>query len=156
MKIVVGSDPLGFELKEKIKKHLTDNGHVVSDVGTPSPDKPVLYIEAADNVAKEIQSGNAELGVVLCGSGVGVSIVANKHKGVYCVCAQNPWTARESRIINNANVLALGGRVLGEGLANDIVDTFVNTAWVEGCNEKRATNLKNLFNQVVELENKTV
>jgi len=152
MKIVIGADPLGFELKEKIVAHLKENGHEVSDVGTLSKDAPVLYIEVADKVAKAIQNKEAEFGIVMCGTGMGVSIIANKHKGVYCALVESQWAAKQCRIINNANVLSLGGRILGEGMANDIVDTFINTPWLEGCNETRAANLSRLFGQVVSFE----
>lgn len=152
MKIIVGADPLGLELKEKIKKHLIESGHEVVDVGTQSINKPVLYIDAADLVAKRVQSGEAKFGIVICGTGVGVSIIANKHKGIYCVCAESQWIARESRIINNANVLALGGRIVGDGMANDIVDTFIATEWLEGCDERRSKNLSQLFDQVTTFE----
>lgn len=153
MKVTVGADLLGLELKDKIKKHLQARGFEIEDVGTVDREHPVLYIEAADNVAKSVQAKEAEFGVVVCGTGVGVSIVANKHKGVYCVCAETQWIAKESRIINNANVIALGGRILGEGMANDIVDTFVDTAWLQDCNEERSANLRKLFDQVVAFEN---
>ncbi len=154
MKIVVGADPLGLELKDKIKKHLTESGHEVADVGTQSADQPVLYIDAADRVAQYVQSGDAQFGIVICGTGVGVSIIANKHKGVYCICAQSQWIARESRIINNANVLALGGRVVGESMANDIVDTFIHTEWLQDCDEAKAARLSKLFDQVTAFENR--
>lgn len=152
MKIVIGADPLGFELKEKVKKHLEEAGHEVLDVGTVDPSDPVLYIEVADKVAKVIQNRDAERGIVMCGTGMGVSIIANKHKGVYCACVESQWTAKESRIINNANVIAFGGRLLGEGVANDMVDTFINTEWLEGCNETRRNNLSRLFGKVVTFE----
>lgn len=153
MKITIGADPLGLELKDKIKIHLKERGFEVKDVGTIDREHPVLYIEAAEHVAKSVQAKEAEFGIVICGTGVGVSIIANKHKGVYCVCAETQWIAKESRIINNANMIALGGRILGEGMATDIVDTFVDTAWLQDCDEKRSANLSNLFDKVVAFEN---
>lgn len=153
MKIVIGADPLGLELKDKVKKHLIEAGHEVSDVGTLDAANPVLYIAASDNVAKAVQSGEAEKGIVFCGTGMGVSIVANKHKGVYCAVVESEWAARQCRLINNANVLALGGRIFGEAMANDIVDAFLNTQWCENFIESRRATITGLFSQVEALEN---
>ena len=85
MKIAVGSDNAGFHLKEEIREHLMSQGHEVKDWGTISMDEEVKFMYAADRVAKAVQSGEAERGLVFCGTGAGVSIVANKHKGIYCV-----------------------------------------------------------------------
>ena len=153
MKIAVGADPFGFELKEEIKKHLEAQGHEIIDVGTTA-DKKVLYIDASDAVATLVSEKKVDRGIVLCGTGMGVSIVANKHKGVYCALVESEWAARQCRLINNANVLALGGRVFGVARALDTVDTFVNTEWCQGFVPERKQNLSNLFNQVVEVENK--
>ena len=153
MKIVVGADPLGFELKEKVKEHLLAEGHEVSDVGTVNADAPVLYIAASDAVAKAVAGGEAERGLVFCGTGMGVSIVANKHKGVYCAVVESEWAAKQCRLINNANVLALGGRIFGVPMAIDVVETFLNTEWCENFVETRRKNISNLFGQVEALEN---
>ncbi len=122
------------------------------DVGTLSADSPVLYIEASDNVCKCILSGEAEKGVVFCGTGMGVSIVANKHKGIYCACVESQWAAHESRVVNDANVLAIGGRVLGEDMANDIVDVFLRTPWCENSPDTRRQSLGSLLQKVYALE----
>lgn len=156
MKVVLGADPLGFELKEKVKKHLVDEGYNVIDVGTLDLNAPVLYIEASDNVAKAIQNKEADRGIVFCGTGMGVGIVANKHKGVYCAVVESQWTAHESRVINDANVLAIGGRILGESVANDIVDTFLKTPWCENSSEQRKKNLGALLQQLYKLEESTL
>lgn len=152
MKVVLGADPLGFTLKQTVKKHLQDEGYEILDVGTQREDAPVLYIEASDRVAKAIQSGEAERGIVFCGTGMGVSIVANKHKGVYCAVVESQWAARECRVINNANVLALGGRIFAEAMANDIVDTFLSTPWCADSSEQRKRSLGALLKKVYALE----
>ena len=152
MKVALGADPLGFELKQKVKKHLEEKGYEIIDVGTLSADAPVLYIEASDNVCKEILAGRAERGIVFCGTGMGVSIVANKHKGIYCAVVESQWAARECRVVNDANVLALGGRIFGESMANDVADTFLETPWCANSPEARRVNLGNLLKKVYALE----
>lgn len=152
MKIALGADPLGFELKEKVKKHLTEAGYELVDIGTIDPQKPVKYIEAADRVAKAVQKKEAERGIVFCGTGMGVSIVANKHKGIYCALVESQWAARECRVVNDANMLALGGRIFGESMANDIIDTFLKTEFCENSSEERFRNLSSLLEQVHEIE----
>lgn len=154
MKIALGADPLGFELKEKVKKHLQEMGHELVDLGTTDANDPVKYIEAADRTAGAVQKKEADRGIVFCGTGMGVSIVANKHKGVYCALVESQWAARECRVVNNANMLALGGRIFGESMANDIVDTFLKTEFCENSSEERFRNLSGLLEQVYELENK--
>ena len=105
MKIAVGSDNAGFHLKEEIREHLMSQGHEVKDWGTISMDEEVKFMYAADRVAKAVQSGEAERGLVFCGTGAGVSIVANKHKGIYCVPVESQWAAWSARFINSANML---------------------------------------------------
>ncbi len=152
MKIAIGSDNAGFHLKEEIKAHLTSQGHEVKDWGTLSTDKEVKFMYASDRVAKAVQSGDAERGLVFCGTGAGVSIVANKHKGIYCVPVESQWAARSARFINNANMLAMGERIVAPVMAKDIVDTFLNTDFHEGADEKRAAVLKGLVDEVEKLE----
>lgn len=153
MKIVVASDPFGFDLKEVVKEHLLAQGHEVMDVGTQSKSQPMLYYMASDNAAKAVQSGKAQRGIVFCGTGMGVGIVANKHKGIYCAVVESQWAAHECREINNANMLALGGRLIGDGHALSIVDTFLNTEWMDGCtDENRKQRLTDMYHQVQVLE----
>ncbi|MGI6072335.1 MAG: RpiB/LacA/LacB family sugar-phosphate isomerase [Lachnospiraceae bacterium] len=153
MKVAIGADNLGYELKEKVKKHLLEEGYDIIDLGTTDIDNPILYIEASDNVAKAIQNGEAERGIVFCGTGMGVSIIANKHKGVYCACVESQWAARESRIVNDANMIGLGGRIFGEGMAIDTVDTFLTTPFCQAP-EARVKNLSGLLDQVKAFEEK--
>ena len=128
MKITIAADPGGVELKNVVKKHLLDLGHEVCDKGGEK-DAPVLYPVVGDLVAKDVQSGAADRGIVFCGTGMGVSIVANKHKGVYCA----------------ANMLALGGGLVGTTLGLKIVDTFLNTEWKADADEARAKRLEGFF-----------
>lgn len=124
--IGIGSDHGGFALKEAIKKHLEERGLEYKDYGTYSSascDYPV-YGRA---VAKAVAAGECELGILICGTGIGISITANKVPGVRAALCSDCFSAEATRQHNNANILALGARVLGEGLALKIVDTFLDT-----------------------------
>ena len=124
--IGIGSDHGGFELKEAVKKHLEKRGLEYKDFGTYSPascDYPV-YGRA---VAKAVASGECDRGIVICGTGIGISITANKVKGIRAALCSDSFSAQATREHNDANILALGARVLGEGLALKIVDTFLDT-----------------------------
>ena len=124
--IGIGSDHGGFALKEAIKKHLEERGLEYKDYGTysdASSDYPV-YGRA---VAKAVAAGECQLGILICGTGIGISITANKVPGVRAALCSDCFSAEATRLHNNANILALGARVLGEGLALKIVDTFLDT-----------------------------
>lgn len=124
--IGIGSDHGGFALKEAIKKHLEERGLEYKDFGTYSSascDYPV-YGRA---VAKAVAAGECQLGILICGTGIGISITANKVPGVRAALCSDCFSAEATRLHNNANILALGARVLGEGLALKIVDTFLDT-----------------------------
>ena len=124
--IVLGCDHGGFELKQAIMKHLDEAGKEYIDVGsynTDSIDYPVI----AKALCEKITSGEAELGILCCGTGIGMSMAANKVKGIRAACCSDTFSARLTRNHNNANVLCLGARVVGPGLALMIVDTFLDT-----------------------------
>lgn len=124
--ISIGCDHGGYELKEKVKKHLEDRGIEVKDVGCfgkESCDYPV-YGHAA---AQEVADGNCEMGIVICTTGIGISISANKIKGIRCALCCDTLSAKMTRLHNDANMLAMGAGIVGENLAIDIVDTFIDT-----------------------------
>ena len=124
--IAIGSDHGGVELKEKVIKHLQARGIECEDTGcysTESCDYPVY----AKKVAHAILDGECEKGILICGTGIGISITANKFKGIRAAVCTDCFTAEATRLHNDANILALGGRVVGPGLALKIVDTFLNT-----------------------------
>jgi ribose 5-phosphate isomerase B len=126
MKISLASDHGGFDLKEKVKEHLTKRGFEVKDFGTndkSSCDYPDFGRPAAEAVA----NGECELGVLICTTGIGMSMVANKVKGVRAALCGNSTSASLTRLHNDANVLVLGAGIVGENLAMDIVDTFMDT-----------------------------
>ena len=124
--IGIGSDHGGFALKEAIKKHLEERGLEYKDFGTYS-DASCDYPVYGRAVAKAVAAGECELGILICGTGIGISITANKVPGVRAALCSDCFSAEATRLHNNANILALGARVLGEGLALKIVDTFLDT-----------------------------
>lgn len=152
MKITIAADPGGVVLKEAIKAHLEGQGHTVTDKGTFDEEHKVLYPQVGDVVAKDIQSGAADVGIVLCGTGMGVSIVANKHKGVYCAVVESIYAAYNAREINNVNCLALGGNILGPGVALKIVDTFLQTKWKADADPVRAARLESFLDSIRSIE----
>ena len=124
--IALGADHGGYEIKEAVKKYLEEKGIEYKDFGTYSTDS-VDYPRYAYPVAKAVSSKECELGILCCGTGIGISITANKIKGIRAAVCTDCFTAEATRLHNDANILALGGRVVGPGLAVKIVETFLNT-----------------------------
>ncbi len=124
MKITIGSDHGAVELKDAVKKVLAEFDVEINDVGTFG-NAAVDYPDIAEKVCAEVVSGNSERGIVLCGTGIGISIAANKIKGIRCALCNDVFSAKMSREHNNANVLAMGGRVLGFGPAGEIVRAWL-------------------------------
>jgi ribose 5-phosphate isomerase B len=140
VRVALGSDHAGFELKELVKPLLEGSGHEVVDVGTDSEESTDYPRHAAD-AARMVASGDAERAVIVCGSGVGVSIVANKVGGVRAVNAHDAEEAEMSRRHNDANVLALAGRRLSPDEARPIVETFFTTEFEGGRHERRVDQI---------------
>ena len=135
-KIVVGCDHAGYPLKGDVIRHLQEKGIEVIDVGTNSTDS-CHYPLFAHALCEKIQQGEASLGILICGTGVGMSIAANKHKGIRAACCSDTFSARLTRQHNDANVLCFGARVVGMGLALDLVDAFVTTDFEGGKHSDR-------------------
>jgi ribose 5-phosphate isomerase B len=140
VKIAVGSDHAGFELKEQVQAMLTEAGHEVTDVGTDS-EQSTDYPLHAEAAARLVAGGEAERAVLVCGSGVGVSIAANKVAGVRAVNAHDPDEAEMSRRHNDANVLALAGRRLSVDEAKPIVERFLGTDFEGGRHQRRVDQI---------------
>ncbi len=138
--VALGCDHGGYALKEAIKKHLEAKGVSFKDFGTNSTDA-VDYPEYGRLVANAVVSGECETGILICGTGIGISISANKVKGVRCALCGDTFSAKATKEHNNANILALGARVTGEGLALEIVDTFLNTPFSNDERHIRRINL---------------
>ena len=124
--IAIGSDHGGYELKERIANYLIKKGMTVEDFGCFSSETSVDYPDYGLAVAEAVAGGKYEFGIIVCGTGIGISIAANKVPGIRAALCTDCYMARMSREHNNANILALGGRVIGEGLALEIVETWLN------------------------------
>ncbi len=142
-KIVMGSDHAGFGLKQKVKAHLEGRGIEVIDVGTDTPES-CNYTIYADALCKTIQRGDAPLGILICGTGIGMSMAANKHAGIRAAACENTFSARMTRMHNDANVLCFGERVIGYGLACDMVDLFIDTPFEGGRHQARVDDINAL------------
>ena len=134
--IAIGSDHGGFELKQKVIAHLKEQGKEVKDFGTYSLDSCV-YPDYGRAVGEAVASGQCEKGIVICTTGIGISITANKVPGIRCALCHNTTTARLTREHNDANVLAIGAAMVGEIVAMDIVDTFFATDFSHGERHQR-------------------
>lgn len=142
-KIIIGSDHGGLDLKKEIIKHLNARGVDVTDVGTYS-NESCNYPDYAKALCERIISGEFERGILVCGTGIGMSIAANKHKGIRAACCSDTFSAKMTRMHNDANVLCLGGRVVGTGLALDMVDLFIETEFEGGRHILRVDMLKEI------------
>ena len=131
MTIAIGSDHGGFHLKEVIICHLKEQGKEVIDFGTYGCDS-CDYPDYAVPVCEAVLSGQADFGILICGTGIGISISANKIPGIRCALLGDVYSAKATRLHNDANVMALGGRVVGDGLALELVDVFLNTEFSGG------------------------
>ena len=136
MKVAIGCDHGAFELKEKVIKFLQGNGYDILDLGCNSLDS-VDYPKYGKAVGEAVVNKEAEKGIVLCGTGIGISIAANKVKGVRAALCNNTTTARLTREHNDANVLAIGARMVGDVLAFEMVETFLTTEFEGGRHQKR-------------------
>jgi len=143
MKIGLGSDHGGFELKEFIKEYLIQQSYEVVDYGTDNTES-VDYPEFGQKVGRAVVDGSVDLGIIMCGTGLGISIAANKVAGVRAAVVSEEFSARMARAHNNANILALGGRVVGKDLAKSIVDTFINTDFDGGRHQRRIDKMMNI------------
>jgi len=140
MKIALGNDHAAVEMKFFVKKYLEEKGYEVLNLGTDTLDS-VDYPDFGAAVGRAVTGGEAELGIAICGSGVGISIAANKVKGVRAVCCSEPYSARMSREHNNANVLCFGARVIGQEMAKMIIDEFLAAKFQGGRHEKRVNKI---------------
>jgi len=138
--IAIGSDHAGYELKSAIIKHLEAKGIPYEDFGTYDSTTSVDYNDYGEKVAVAVSSGTHEKGIIICGTGIGISISANKVPGIRAALCTDTYMARMSREHNDANVLALGARVIGIGLALDIVDTWLETQFETGGRHQRRVN----------------
>ncbi|OGL07143.1 MAG: ribose 5-phosphate isomerase B [Candidatus Rokubacteria bacterium RIFCSPLOWO2_02_FULL_68_19] len=138
--IALGADHAGWELKEALKAWLIENGHQILDFGTHSPDS-VDYPDYALEVAESVASGKAERGLLVCGTGIGMAMTANKVPGIRAALCSDPFMARMSREHNDANVLALGGRLMDGELGLEILQMWLGTEFAGGRHERRLAKI---------------
>ncbi len=141
MKIVVGSDHGGFSLKEQLKEYLFELGHTIVDVGCDCEDS-VDYPVYAKLAANKVVSNECEKGIIICGTGIGISISANKVPGIRCALVSEPLSAKLTASHNNTNMLALGGRIIGVEMAKEIVKVWLETEFEGGRHIKRIEQIE--------------
>jgi ribose 5-phosphate isomerase B len=152
MKIAVAAEAVSFPYIAMIKEHLTEKGHQVLDLGMSDKDKPLFFYEIAPRVARAIQEGEAERGILMCGTGMGVCICANKFKGIYACLAESATTAGLHYVINRANVLCLGKWIVGEKVALDIIDRWLCAEIGAGFSEERRRVQAAGYQKIVDIE----
>ena len=143
MKLAMGADHGGYSLKEILKKHLVEAGHEVLDLGTHDTDS-CNYPDYAAKVAYAVADKEAVLGILVCGTGIGMSIAANKVKGIRCVVCSDPYSAQLSRMHNDTNVIAIGARVIGPEMAKMILKLWLETEFEGGRHSRRVDMINRL------------
>lgn len=152
MKIAIGADKYGYELKEAVKSILEERGIEVEDYGVKDAETETAYYDVAGVVAQKVSSRQADRGVLVCGTGMGMAILANKYSGVYAAVCENPTAAERARSINNSNVLTLGGFVTPPEGAKEIVDAWLTTDFTHGWDKPIADWLNNSMKDIHEIE----
>ena len=152
MKIAIGSDKSGFSAKEAIKAYLTESGADFADLGTLDLDHVHPYYEVANTVAPLVQDGSYDRAILICGTGAGMCVVSNKFKGVYAVACEGVYSAKMARAINNANILCMGGWIVGPEMAVEMTKTFLATDWCQDLEDWRAANMHKFAVQVSAIE----
>ena len=142
MIISIASDHAGYELRRAIASYLKEKGHQVSEHGAESSSEPYSYVQAGRAVAKDVTGGTAERGIAICGTGIGISIVCNKKQGIRCALCVNETMSRLARQHNDANILAMGARVVGVSLAEAMVDTFLSETFDGGRHRDRVDDIE--------------
>ena len=140
MKIAIAADHGGFELKDSMVEYIKSLGNEVVDLGTNSADS-VDYPDYAKKVCEEIQQGNSDLGILICGTGIGMSLAANRFEGIRAACVSDVYSAKMSRNHNNANVLCIGARVIGDEVAKLIIKTFLENEFEAGRHQRRVDKI---------------
>ncbi len=154
-RIFIGSDVSGYPLKEAIKNHLLEKAMDVEDIGTLDEAEPRPFFEVAARGAEAIRAGDFSRGILICGTGMGMSIVANKHEGVYAAACESVYAAEKCRAINDANVLCLGGWIIAPILGIEMTEAFLNTAFTENLEDWRAKRLEKARHEVKDIERRS-
>ena len=145
MKVVMGADWAGFDLKNAVRDDLIKRGYEVTDI---NPDEPIPYQDAAKGVAGRVQSGEFERGIAICGTGMGVSIICNKHKGIYAALCESIYQARRSKIVNNTNVLCMGGFIVGHEMGREMARAWLEAEYMVGLDPEMAAAVGKEFKEL--------
>ena len=154
MKIAIGSDKSGFSAKEAVKAWLTEQGMDFADLGTVDLEDVHPYYQVASEVAPLVQNGTYDRAVLICGTGAGMCVVSNKFKGVSAVACEGVYSAKMARAINNAQILCMGGWIVGPEMAVEMTRTFLETDWCQDLEDWRAENMHKFSAKVAEIEDK--
>ena len=152
MKIAIGSDKSGFSAKEAIRAWLEEEGMSFDDLGTLDPENPQPYYQVAKTVAPRVQNGDYDYAILICGTGAGMNIVANKYKGVHAVACEGVYSAKMARAINNAKIMCMGGWIVGPEMAVEMTKTFLHTDWCQDLEDWRAKNMHKFAGEVAAIE----
>jgi ribose 5-phosphate isomerase B len=158
MKVLIGCDFAGFGLKQEVQKYLSGNKKIeLIDIGMTSLDKEIPYYEVGATAARHIQEGKAERGILFCGTGMGVAIVANKFKGVYASVVESEFTGERCKIINNSNIITMGGWVVTPYRAQKICDLWLDAAFARGDEdlEEFSDFLQDALKEIKKIEERT-
>ena len=154
MKLAIGSDKSGFAVKEAVKAYLNEAGVEYDDLGTVDLNDVHPYYRVAGDVAPLVQNGTYDKAVLICGTGAGMCVVSNKFKGVHAVACEGVYSAKMARAINNANVLCMGGWIVGPEMAIEMVKTFLSTEWCQDLEDWRAVNMHKFSAEVQKIEDR--
>ncbi|MGI6005507.1 MAG: RpiB/LacA/LacB family sugar-phosphate isomerase [Christensenellales bacterium] len=149
MKVIIGADGGGFTLKQAIKEALIEKGYDITDANA---DGPISFQDAAFAVAGGVQSGRYDRGICLCGTGMGVSIICNKHRGVYAALCESVYQARRAKVVNNTNVLCTGGRLVGNVMGIDMALAWLEAEHLEGLDPETAARVGKEGDVLIEAE----
>ena len=152
MKLAIGSDKSGFAVKEAIKAYLAGANIEFDDLGTTDLNDVHPYYRVAGDVAPLVQNGTYEKAILICGTGAGMCVVSNKFRGVHAVACEGVYSAKMARAINNANVLCMGGWIVGPEMAIEMVKTFLATEWCQDLEDWRVVNMHKFAAEVQKIE----
>ena len=149
MKVIIGADPMGFTLKQAVVEDLKKKGYDVCDV---NPDAPIPFQNAAKAVAAGVQSKEYERGIAICGTGMGVSIICNKYRGVYAALCESVYTARRAKVVNNTNVLCMGGMVVAPVMGVEMANAWLEAEHLMGMDEAAKAQVGKEADELVYVE----
>ncbi len=149
MKVIMGGDPAGIELKNAIKLELIKKGYEIHDV---DPEEPLLFQDVAVQVARGVQSGEYDRGIAICGTGMGVSIICNKHRGVYAALCESVYQAKRAKTVNNTNVLCMGGFIIGSEMGIEMANAWLEAEHMVGLTPEMAAIVEKEYDELIVFE----